>query len=172
MKSPFENPDTRESFLGKNAELDPNHQGCWRWRGRPVKSRRYRKKGGVLRAIYQIAFEIFEGPIPDRHVVHHTCENIHCVNPEHLKALTPREHNKVHLSGKFVLTDEAVREIFCLVTKGMLQREIAEIYGVTQPCISNLVHNRCWRHIYAEVFQDAPPKDFRFRSGFARRCAS
>jgi hypothetical protein len=172
VKPPFENRDTPESFLGKNAELDPDHPGCWRWRARPVKSRRYRKKDGVLRAIYQIAFEIFEGPVPDRHVVHHTCENIHCVNPEHLKALTPREHNKVHLGGKFVLTDEAVREIFCLVTKGMLQREIAEIYGVTQSCISNLIHNRAWPHIYAEVFQEAEPTDFRFRSGFARRRAS
>jgi predicted transcriptional regulator len=68
-----------------------------------------------------------------------------------------------------VLTDEAVREIFNLVKEDVLQREIAEIYGVTQSSISNLLHNRAWPHIYAEVFQDAPPKDFRFRSGFARR---
>jgi hypothetical protein len=71
-----------------------------------------------------------------------------------------------------VLTDGAVREIFNLVKKGVLQREIGGIYGVTQPSISNLLHNRAWPHIYAEVFQGAPPKDYRFRSGFARRHAS
>ena len=71
-----------------------------------------------------------------------------------------------------VLTDEAVREIFNLVKEDVLQREVAEIYGVTQSCISNLLHNRAWPHIYAEVFQGSPPKDYRFRSGFARRCAS
>jgi hypothetical protein len=172
VKLPCDNRDAPESYLRKNTELDPDHPRCWRWRGRPVKFRRYRKKDGVLRSIYQIAFEIFVGPVPDGHVVHHTCENIHCINPEHLKALTPREHNKVHLIGKFVLSDNAVREIFHLITKGMLQREVAEIYGVTQPCISNLVHNRSWRHIYAEVFQEAKPIDFRFRSGFARRRGS
>jgi hypothetical protein len=85
---------------------------------------------------------------------------------------------KMHLNGrgeknsKAVLSDEKVREIFDLVKKGVLQREIGGIYGVTQSCISNLLHNRRWPHIYAEVFKGAPPKDFRFRSGFARRCAS
>jgi hypothetical protein len=118
VKSPFDDRDTVELYFRDNTELDPINSGCWRWRGPPVKTRRYRKKGGVMRALYQIAFELFRGPVPDRHVVHHTCENIHCVNPEHLKALTPREHNKLHLSDKFVLTDEAVREIFSLVIKG------------------------------------------------------
>ena len=85
---------------------------------------------------------------------------------------------EVHLNrwgeknGNAVLTEEAVREIFNLVRKGQLQRKIAAIYGVTQSCISNLLHNRGWPHVYAEVFQGAPPMDFRFRSGFARRCAS
>jgi hypothetical protein len=139
-----------------------------------------------MRAIYQIAFELSKGPIPDRYDVHHSCENPHCVNPKHLEALTRGEHMKIHirkahLTGRIgkgeknsnaVLTDEAVRRIFYLVIKGVLQREIAEIYGVTQSCISNLIHNRGWPHIYAEVFQDAPPKDFRFRSGFARRRGS
>jgi hypothetical protein len=130
-----------------------------------------------MRAIYRIAFEHFKGPIPDRHVVHHTCENVHCVNPDHLKALTRAEHMKVHVNRKgeensnAVLTDEAVRQIFYLVIKGAPQRDIGKIYGVTQSCISNLLHNRRWPHIYAEVFQGAPPKDFRFRSGYARRRA-
>ena len=178
MKSPFDNPETLEVYFCKNTELDPVHSGCWRWRGPPVRYRRKRTKDGVRRAIYQIAFEVFQGPIPDRHVVHHTCENPQCVNPDHLKALTRREHMKAHKmwngerNSNAVLTDEAVREIFNLVKEDVLQREVAEIYGVTQSCISNLLHNRAWPHIYAEVFQGSPPKDYRFRSGFARRRAS
>jgi hypothetical protein len=129
-----------------------------------------------MRALYRIAFEHFKGPLPDRHVVHHACENIHCLNPDHLDALTRAEHVKLHQKGEknsnAVLTAEAVRDILFLVIEGVLHREIAEIYGVTQSCISNLVHNRCWRHIHAEVFQGAKPRDFRFRSGFARRRAS
>ena len=127
-----------------------------------------------MQAIYRIAFEHFKGPIPDRHVVHHTCRNPHCVNPDHLKALTKGEHLRVHRNQQgeknrnAVLTDEAIREIFQLVEKGLLQRKIAEIYGVTQSCISNLLHKRRWPHVYAEVFKGAPPKDFRFRSELAR----
>jgi hypothetical protein len=176
VKSPFDDRDTLELYFRENTELDPVNSGCWRWRGPPVKSRRYRKKDGVKRALYRIAFEHFKGPVPDGYVVHHTCENFHCVNPEHLNALTGAEHIRVHFRGEknsnAVLTDESVREIFYLVKEGLLQRKIAGIYGVTQSCISNLLHNRRWPHIYAEVFQDAPPKDFRFRSGFARRRAS
>jgi predicted XRE-type DNA-binding protein len=186
VKSPFDKPETLEVYFRKNTELDPDHSGCWRWRGPPVKGRRYRKKDGVLRALYRIVFEHFKGPIPDRYDVHHSCENPHCVNPTHLEALTRGEHMKMHimkahLNGRIgkgeknsnaVLTNEAVREIFNLVKKGVLQREIGGIYGVTQPSISNLLHNRAWPHNYAEVFQGAPPKDYRFRSGFARRRAS
>jgi hypothetical protein len=178
VKSPFDDRDTVELYFRDNTELDPVNSGCWRWRGPAVKSRRYRKKSGVNRALYQIAFELFKGPVPDRHVVHHSCENPHCVNPEHLKALTRGEHMKMHLNGRgeknvnAVLTDGAVRDIFDLVKKGVLQREIGKIFGVTQSCISNLLHNRRWPHIYAEVFQGGPPKDFRSRSGYAKMRAS
>jgi hypothetical protein len=172
VKSPFDDPDTVELYFRDNTELDPVNSGCWLWRAPPVKSRRYRRKGGVSRALYQIAFELFKGPVPDGHVVHHVCENFHCINPGHLKALTVGEHMKVHFSGEknvnAVLTDGVVREIFDLVKKGVLQREIGKIYGVTQSCISNLLHNRRWPHIYSEVFKGAPPKDFRFRSRYAR----
>ena len=77
-----------------------------------------------MRALYQIAFELFKGSVPGRHVVHHICENPHCVNPAHLRALTRGEHMKMHLNGRgeknvnAVLTDGAVREIFDFVKKG------------------------------------------------------
>ena len=177
MNSRFNKLDTLEVYFRKNFEFDLDHLGCWRWCGPPVKYRRNRIRDGASRAIYQIAFQVFKGPIPDRHVVHHTCENPHCVNPDHLKALTRGEHMKVHLNGRgekntnAVLHDEAVREIFNLVKKGVLQREIGKIYNVTQSCISNLLHNRRWPHVYSEVFRGAQPRDFRFRSGYARRRA-
>lgn len=30
----------------------------------------------------------YKGPIPEGHVVHHTCYNTLCINPEHLEAIT------------------------------------------------------------------------------------
>jgi HNH endonuclease len=175
VNSRFNKRDTLEADFRKNIESDPYHSVAGVWSGPLIRYRRNRTKNGVRRAIYQIACELFQGPIPDRHVVHHTCENPQCVNPDHLKALTRSEHMKAYKMGNgeknvnAVLTNGAVHEIFDLVKRGVLQREIAKIYGATQSCISSLLHNRRWPHIYAEVFQGAPPKDFRFRSGFARR---
>ncbi len=38
------------------------------------------------------AYELFTGPIPPGHEIHHTCGNSRCVEPAHLEALTPAMH--------------------------------------------------------------------------------
>jgi len=36
------------------------------------------------------------GPIPSGMVIHHECENKWCVNLEHLRCISHREHNRIH----------------------------------------------------------------------------
>lgn len=41
---------------------------------------------------HRVAFEMFNGPIPDGKIIRHKCDNPNCVNPEHLEAGTQKQN--------------------------------------------------------------------------------
>ena len=70
--------------------------GCWEW------------TGGVTTAGYgelminkqmwyahRLSYTENKGNIPNGYQIDHTCENKKCVNPDHLIALSPQEHNRI-----------------------------------------------------------------------------
>ena len=67
--------------------------GCWLWEGR-------REKGGYPIACdgsrsvlaHRMAYRAFRGEIPAGLQLDHLCRTRHCVNPEHLEAVTAREN--------------------------------------------------------------------------------
>lgn len=70
--------------------------GCWLWKGfiNPngyaccaVKGRKpYRTSAHV------ISWEVHRGPVPEGAVIDHLCKVRHCVNPDHLEPVTPKEN--------------------------------------------------------------------------------
>lgn len=67
--------------------------GCWEWVA-ACDSGGY----GVFHldkrtlCAHRISYEIFVGEIPEKHELHHTCNNRKCVRPDHLRALLPADH--------------------------------------------------------------------------------
>lgn len=52
-------------------------------------------KHGVT-PVHVLSYQVFNGPIPPGHHVHHTCETPLCWHPDHLCVLTQAKHNTLH----------------------------------------------------------------------------
>jgi hypothetical protein len=86
----------RERFEERVERL-PN--GCWGWTGGHNHGYAYMtvptgRSHSRWTGAYRVAYELFVGPIPPKHDVHHRCRNRGCVNPEHLEAVKRAEHTR------------------------------------------------------------------------------
>lgn len=140
---------------------------CWEWNG-------YRnpagygmlavgqfKNGDPKRPIPMLApraaYAAWVSPLELHQVVCHRCDNPPCINPGHLFTGT-RAINNADMAAKLrtsngerhpdtKLTDAQVDEVRRrYAAGGILQRELAEEYGVAQSLISFLINRRRRRH--------------------------
>lgn len=79
-----------KSFL-QNVEIYKH--GCWLWLGgkNSYGYGQYHKDGKRLIA-HRYSYERFNGPIPKDLQIDHLCRVRHCVNPEHLQAVSQKEN--------------------------------------------------------------------------------
>lgn len=86
---------------------------CWIWQDKRDESRdRYPHRLVMINKkripAHVAVYELFVGPVPRGHHLHHRCEQPACVNPEHLTPLLPGDHARIHTAR---LTAEDVRRI-------------------------------------------------------------
>jgi hypothetical protein len=111
---------------------------------------------GKTKYVHRLACEHANGPPPTpTHEAAHSCNNGHlkCVSPKHVTWKTKSENNiDRELCGKGVrgersrfakLTEQQAIEIISL--KGaMLQREIAEMFGISSSAIQQIHYGNNW----------------------------
>jgi len=76
--------------------------GCWLWQGATVFAGNGRVpygricRGNVRLLAHRWVYTVMVGPIDPGHELHHECCTPLCVNPRHLEALHPDDHDWLH----------------------------------------------------------------------------
>lgn len=136
---------------------------CWNWTA-------YRDRNGYGTLEYppprrgfwrahRFSYELHFGPIPEGLNVCHRCDNPSCVNPAHLwvgttqdnnrdrdaKGRTAPQHGEHNPSSK--LRDADVRRIRELAEKGIRNKELALMFGVSKPLVTLITQRKIWKHV-------------------------
>ena len=158
MSRPRRNMSVEErfwSYVSKGAA-----DMCWLWT-RPGNKDGYGKFQILdkTKIAHRVSWELTNGPIPDGLQVLHKCDVPACVNPAHLWLGTQLDNMRdKHTKGRAVyargeqsgtarLTEQNVYEVFSLRRAGWKQKQIADLYGVKQQCISRILSKKRWAHI-------------------------
>jgi hypothetical protein len=57
------------------------------------------KSGGRLWLAHRLMYELAVGPLPQGMVLHHTCHEPACLNPDHLEPMSRAAHQRTHRVG-------------------------------------------------------------------------
>lgn len=152
---------SRKFSLQERFELLTDKSGeCWIWTGSRAKGYgRLTAFGRVMKA-HRLSWELHYGPIPDKMLVCHLCDNPPCVRPEHLwlgndkENLADRDQKGRQARGSMIkntakLSESAVVEMRDLwKTKEVLTFEaLSRRYGITKEQTRNIIARRSWKHV-------------------------
>lgn len=113
--------------------------------------------GGKTFRAHRIAYELFNGEIPDGMFVLHDCDNPTCVNPAHLHLGTQTENMRersqrgraptAERNHNTKLTVEQATRIKHELRAGEAMRKLSRKYGVARNAIRNIRDGRAWAYV-------------------------
>lgn len=116
-------------------------------------------RDGKLVRVHRAVWERDNGPIPEWHVVMHSCDKPACIEPAHLSLGTQEENirdmdrkgRRISLVGQehgnSKLTDTDIPSIRARLSDGQTCAAIARDYQVSEGLIRHIKKGRAWRHV-------------------------
>lgn len=97
----------------------PDPDPCWNWRMAltPGGYGQWTVRGLRTSRAHRITWMLMRGPIPEGMYIDHACRNKACVNPNHLRVVTPRTNSLEHSDGVSAVN---ARRTVCLHGHGAL----------------------------------------------------
>jgi len=132
--------------------------GCWIWMGgTTVRGYGQIESKGMKHYAHRVSYELFVGPIPKGMYVCHSCDNVACVNPNHLFLGTQKENLQDMASkGRSTrgvknpmakLSEEDVKDIKYLINTGLSSKDLGVEYGVSSAAINLIKQGKRWNHV-------------------------
>lgn len=151
-------PEQCISAFWAKVAVNPDDESCWLWKNSKDRNGYgHFKLGGRTQYSHRVAWQLANGNIPEGLDVCHSCDTPSCCNPKHLFLGTHQDNmddmaNKGRQRGlrgernsQHKLTLEQVKQIRERYSAGgVLQRELAAEFGVSQPMIGYIVRREFW----------------------------
>jgi hypothetical protein len=139
---------------------------CWPWIGTVANNPKFpygnfKMAGGKghHKQAHRYSYELHNGRIQLGMIICHKCDNPRCVNPDHLFVGTYKDNGADMASknrsafgekcSKAKLKERDIILIFRMikVRPDIQQRELAQIFNVSQPTIGNVLKRETWRRV-------------------------
>lgn len=127
---------------------------CWEWQSsRDVNGYGRIKVMGKYQPAHRISYQLFKGEIPQGMIIRHQCDNLCCVNPDHLLAGTYQDNvddmfrrgrqpsRTGENNGRAKLSQ---REVELIRSDKRTQMVIASHFGVSQTQVSMIKARKKW----------------------------
>lgn len=124
-------------------KVEKDDGGCWRWLGAKNISGGYAYDGErVVRAI-RYSYFMKNGEIPSGKRIYQKCNNLDCVNPDHLGIiLAGRKNKKSTKLRSCIISDSVISSIREKYKPWLItQQHLAKEFGISQSHISRIIHS-------------------------------